>query len=85
VTQAGYEVVAIWPFNAFAVPGWWWNGRIRRLHAPPANQVALFERLVPVLRPLDRLARHLCALSLFAVGRRPDEQRHSATAPRPPG
>ena len=71
VTRAGYELVAIWPFNAIAVAGWWWNGRIRGLQTPPANQVALFDRLVPVLRPLDRVARHLCGISLFAIGRKP--------------
>lgn len=72
IRRAGYEVVAAWPFNAFAAPGWWWNGRVRKRLTPPADQVALFNRLVPVLRPLDRLARHVCGVSLFAIARRPD-------------
>ena len=75
VTRAGYELVAIRSFNAFAVAGWWWYGRVRGLQSPPASQVALFDRLVPVLRPLDRFARHICGISLFAVGRNPDERR----------
>jgi SAM-dependent methyltransferase len=71
VTRAGLEIVRVWSFNAAAVPGWWWNGRVRKLRAPPQEQVALFGRLVPVLRPLDRLARLFCGVSLLAVARRP--------------
>jgi hypothetical protein len=31
----------------------------------------LYNRLVPILRPLDRLARLICGASLMAVARRP--------------
>jgi 2-polyprenyl-3-methyl-5-hydroxy-6-metoxy-1,4-benzoquinol methylase len=71
MTRAGLEIVRVWSFNAAAVPGWWWNGRVRKLRTPPQEQVALFGRLVPVLRPLDRLARLVCGVSLLAVARRP--------------
>jgi 2-polyprenyl-3-methyl-5-hydroxy-6-metoxy-1,4-benzoquinol methylase len=71
VAGAGLELVQIWSFNAAAVPGWWWNGRARKLRSPPKEQVALFNRLVPMLRPLDRFARLFCGISLFAVARRP--------------
>jgi SAM-dependent methyltransferase len=71
ISRAGLEIARVWSFNAAAVPGWWWNGRVRKLRAPPGEQVALFDRLVPVLRPLDRLARLFCGISLLAVARRP--------------
>jgi 2-polyprenyl-3-methyl-5-hydroxy-6-metoxy-1,4-benzoquinol methylase len=71
ISRAGLEVVRIWSFNAAAVPGWWWNGRVRKLRAPPGEQVALYNRFVPILRPLDRLARLICGASLMAVARRP--------------
>jgi 2-polyprenyl-3-methyl-5-hydroxy-6-metoxy-1,4-benzoquinol methylase len=71
VSGAGLEVVRIWSFNAAAVPAWWWNGRVLKRRSPPQEQVALYNRLVPVLRPLDHLARLLCGISLFAVARRP--------------
>jgi SAM-dependent methyltransferase len=74
IARAGLEVVRIWSFNAAAVPGWWWNGRALKLRSPPKEQVALFNRLVPVLRPLDRLARLFCGISLVAVARRPAAQ-----------
>jgi SAM-dependent methyltransferase len=70
IARAGLEVVHVWSFNAAAVPGWWWNGRALKLRSPPKEQVALFNRLVPMLRPLDRLARLFCGISLFAVARR---------------
>jgi SAM-dependent methyltransferase len=71
MVQAGLEVVKIWSFNAAAVPGWWWNGRVLKVRLPPKEQVALYNRLVPILRPLDRIARLFCGVSLVAVGRRP--------------
>jgi 2-polyprenyl-3-methyl-5-hydroxy-6-metoxy-1,4-benzoquinol methylase len=71
ISRAGLEVVRIWRFNAFAVPGWWWNGRVLKRRSPPGEQVALFGRLVPLLRPIDRLARLFCGVSLFAVASRP--------------
>jgi SAM-dependent methyltransferase len=74
ISRAGLEVVRVWAFNAAAVPGWWWNGRVRKLRSPPQEQVALYNRLVPVLRPLDRLARLFCGASLLAVARRPAGQ-----------
>jgi SAM-dependent methyltransferase len=73
VSRAGLEVERIWSFNAAAVPAWWWNGRVLKRRSPPQEQVALYNRLVPVLRPLDRLARLFCGISLFAVARRPSD------------
>ena len=35
ISRAGLEVVRVWSFNAAAVPGWWWNGRVRKLRSPP--------------------------------------------------
>ena len=69
--EAGFEAERLWPFNAFAVPSWWLNGRVLKRVTPPAEQVKLFSRLIPVLRPLDKALRHVMALSLFAVGPAP--------------
>jgi 2-polyprenyl-3-methyl-5-hydroxy-6-metoxy-1,4-benzoquinol methylase len=69
--QAGFDVVDVWQFNAFAVAGWWLNGRLLKRRSPPGEQIALFNRLVPILRPIDKVARRLCGISLIGVGRRP--------------
>jgi len=81
---AGLEVVRIWSFNAAAVPAWWWNGRVRRHRSPPREQVALYNRLVPILRPLDRWARLFCGVSLFGVARRPTASERSLHPDRLP-
>jgi SAM-dependent methyltransferase len=73
IRRAGLDVVGAWSFNAFAVPGWWWNGRVLKRRSPPGEQVAFFNRLVPVLRPLDKVARVFCGVSLIAIGRRGSE------------
>jgi SAM-dependent methyltransferase len=78
MTRAGFEVIALWPFNAFAVPAWWLNGRVLKRDSPPAEQIAFFEHLVPVLRRLDRIARLMCGISLIAVGQRSDHEADRA-------
>jgi SAM-dependent methyltransferase len=78
ISRAGLEIVRIWSFNAAAVPAWWWNGRVLKRRSPPQEQVALYNRLVPVLRPLDRLGRLLCGISLFAVARPPTDRAPAA-------
>jgi SAM-dependent methyltransferase len=41
--------------NFFGLLGWWWNGSaLRKRHISP-SQVAMFERLVPLVRIEDRL------------------------------
>jgi 2-polyprenyl-3-methyl-5-hydroxy-6-metoxy-1,4-benzoquinol methylase len=77
MTQAGFEVIALWPFNAFAVPGWWLNGRVLKRRFPPAGQIAFFEHLVPVICRIDRLARFVCGISLIGVGRTPESSPQS--------
>jgi SAM-dependent methyltransferase len=71
IQRAGFEVVNVWPFNAFAVPGWWLNGKVLKRRSPPGEQIDFFNRLVPILCPLDRVARLVCGISLIAIGRRP--------------
>lgn len=71
LSRSGFELAKLWRFNAFAVPGWWLNGRVLKRATPPAEQVKLFNKLIPLLRPLDYVFRHVTGLSYFAVGRRP--------------
>jgi SAM-dependent methyltransferase len=71
LSMAGFELVKLWRFNAFAVPGWWLNGCVLKRQTPPAEQLRLFNALIPVLRPLDHVFRHVTGLSYFAIGRRP--------------
>lgn len=68
--QSGFADPKTWYFNAVALPGWWLNGKLLGRATPPAGQLALMDRLVPLMRAVDRVARPLVGLSLFAVAER---------------
>ncbi len=68
--RAGFAPVRIEYFNWLGAAGWWLNGKLLGRTTPPAPQIALFERLVPILRPIDALFRRTAGLSLIAVARR---------------
>jgi SAM-dependent methyltransferase len=64
---AGLRVEALFWFNFVGTFGWWWNAKVRRTPRIPADQLRVFDALVPLLR----LERHLplpCAQSLIVVG-----------------
>jgi SAM-dependent methyltransferase len=65
--KAGFDEPEQRFFNSLGVPGWWLNGRMLRRTIPPAAQVNLFERLVPLARVVDRLMPLPVALSLIAL------------------
>jgi SAM-dependent methyltransferase len=69
--QAGFVRPRTWYFNALAIPGWWLSGSLLRRSTPPAGQLALMDRLVPVLRAVDVAAHPLLGLSLFGVAEKP--------------
>jgi 2-polyprenyl-3-methyl-5-hydroxy-6-metoxy-1,4-benzoquinol methylase len=82
IRRAGFEAVDVWSFNALAILGWWWNGRIVKRTAPPAGQIALFNSLTPIIRRFDKLARLICGSSLIAIGQRPAARRHETQTVR---
>jgi SAM-dependent methyltransferase len=69
LAQAGFDLVTQRYFNLPAVAGWLVNGKILRQTTPPAEQLAAFERLVPVFKLLERALPVPAGVSLIAVGR----------------
>lgn len=67
--EAGFDEVRVWGFNLLGVLGWWLNGTVLGRKIPPSDHIEGFDRLVPVLRRLERLARPGTGLSLFASAR----------------
>lgn len=53
-SAAGLTTVAVHPFNAAGIPGWWLNGVLGKTVAP-SQQIGGFDRLVPILSGLERL------------------------------
>lgn len=68
--EAGFEVAAMTSMNCVAPFGWFVNGRILGKTVVPADQVAVFERLVPLVRLLDKVLP-LPGISVIGVGRKP--------------
>jgi SAM-dependent methyltransferase len=54
-------------FNLLGTFGWWLNGRLLHRATPPAAQVGLIEKLVPLLRRVEGLTPLPFGLSLIAV------------------
>jgi|HubBroStandDraft_3_1064219.scaffolds.fasta_scaffold14002_3 glycosyltransferase involved in cell wall biosynthesis len=69
LAQAGFTVESVRDFNRVSVPGWWWNGKVRKKREFGKVQLKLFNMLVPMLRRLDRLIP-VSGLGLIAVARR---------------
>jgi SAM-dependent methyltransferase len=68
---AGFDSIRSWYFNVAGIPGWWLNGTVLKRTVPPAGQLALFERLMPLVKAADLFARPFAGISVFAVGTRP--------------
>lgn len=54
VEGAGLRVAHLEAMNLLGLAGWLVNGRLLRRSGPAPGQLALFERLVPLLRALER-------------------------------
>ncbi len=49
----GFEVQELRDFNRIAVPGWFWNGKVRKLKNFGRFQLKAFNMMVPLLRRID--------------------------------
>jgi SAM-dependent methyltransferase len=70
LSNAGFEVETLRHVNPVGAAGWLIRVALRSAPEWPSSSFAAFDRLVPVLRPLDRLWLPF-GLSLWAVARRP--------------
>jgi len=66
---AGFEIEEIFGLNRIAPPFWFFNGRVLRRTSVPGPQVRFFDRLVPLVKTIDRLLP-LPPLSIIAIGRK---------------
>ncbi len=85
VTGAGFDPVFCQPVNALGALAWWFDGHLRRYTILPLWQVRLFNTLVPILRPAERVLRSmwpgLPGLSLACVARKPITPHTTRTGP----
>lgn len=64
---AGLKPIVVRYVNPLGAIGWFVSARILRRRQVPEGQLKLYEALVPLLRPLDRLSLPF-GLSVWAVG-----------------
>jgi SAM-dependent methyltransferase len=68
--DAGFGLVELRHVNPVGAAGWFVSSRLLRRREIPAGPLSLYDRLVPVLRVLDRVPLPV-GLSLWAVARNP--------------
>lgn len=68
--SAGLDPGVVRHMNLLGMAGWFVQGRVLRRRQLPARQVAVFERLVPLLRVEDRFALPF-GLGVLACARKP--------------
>jgi glycosyltransferase involved in cell wall biosynthesis len=66
-TEAGFRVEALFDFNRFSVPGWWWNGKVLRRKRFSRVQLKIANTMVPLLHRVDRFWPW-SGLSLIGIG-----------------
>lgn len=66
----GMELIDTSYFNAAGIFGWWLNGSLLRRKIIPASQLNTFDKMVPVLKLIDRITFHRLGLSVIGVGRK---------------
>lgn len=71
--ESEFEIEDLRFVNPVGLLGWFVSSRLLRREHVPTGPVSLYDRLVPLLRPLDAL-RLPFGLSLWAVARRPRRQ-----------
>jgi SAM-dependent methyltransferase len=75
--RVGFHLEEVRLVNPAGVLGWFVSARVLNRRVIPHRSLALYDRLVPVLRRLDALELPV-GLSVWAVGRRPDGDKSAA-------
>ncbi len=84
VGESGLELRAAYPFNLLGVPGWWLSSR-RRATGLGSGPLRIFDALVPLWRPLERLLRPPWGLSLVVLAQRLELTLDLSLSPSPQG
>jgi 2-polyprenyl-3-methyl-5-hydroxy-6-metoxy-1,4-benzoquinol methylase len=69
LAAAGLAPAVMKYMNALGVLGWLLNGKVLRRQVPPSGQLRLFNRIVPLVRAIERRLPPPFGLSLLAIAR----------------
>jgi SAM-dependent methyltransferase len=71
--ETGFVPVKQKYLNALGALGWLVRGRVFRDATPPSNQLRFFNRLVPLLKALERVVPAPIGVSLMVIAAKPDQ------------
>lgn len=72
MTAAGFRVHEQRYLNAAGALGWFVNGRILRQAVPPSTQLRAFNKVVPIVRKIERVVKLPIGVSLLTIAKRED-------------
>jgi 2-polyprenyl-3-methyl-5-hydroxy-6-metoxy-1,4-benzoquinol methylase len=70
LTAEGFQVVHTRYFNAMAIVGWWITGSLLKMRKIKKAPLKWYNRLVPAMRLIDKIAAKKIGLSVIAVARK---------------
>ncbi|WCL80421.1 methyltransferase domain-containing protein [Saprospira sp. CCB-QB6] len=68
--ELGLKVLKAQYWNAAAMAGWWWYGRVRKQRELPASPLKRFNQLLPIIKLLDRCLFGQIGNSVLIVGQK---------------
>jgi len=68
IQKNGFELFHSQYFNAAGIPGWLFSGKILNRKMIPSSQMAIFNKIVPLFKLLDKISFHQFGLSAISVG-----------------
>jgi SAM-dependent methyltransferase len=77
--RAGFTVTRQKYLNTVGAAGWFVNGRLLKSKVPPSGQLRLFNKIVPLLKTVERLLPPPFGISLITVAQRPIAGAQRAT------
>jgi SAM-dependent methyltransferase len=69
--RAGMQIERLYHFNALGAAGWWYQYRLRKHAHQSQGDYKLMQRLLPMVRAVEKRVRPPFGMSLVAVARKP--------------
>jgi 2-polyprenyl-3-methyl-5-hydroxy-6-metoxy-1,4-benzoquinol methylase len=66
--QSKFEIIHSQYFNLMGTLGWYVNGSILKKRTIPANQMKMYNKLVPIFKILDKVTLQRAGLSTIVIG-----------------
>ncbi|MBC7076794.1 MAG: methyltransferase domain-containing protein [Synergistales bacterium] len=71
--KTGFRIVHQKYLNTLGAIGWFVNGRFLRRNVPPSGQLRMFNKIVPILKAVERVFTPPFGISLITVAQRKSE------------